>query len=140
MAKVAVVFFSSSGNTEAMANAIVEGAQAAGADVSLFTSGEFDASTVTSYDKIAFGCSAMGAEELDADEFEPMFTEAETKLMGKAIALFGSYGWGDGEWMRTWQARCIDDGAVLITDPLIINEMPDEDGLAQCRELGKLLA
>ena len=138
--KVAVVFWSSTGNTEAMANAVAEGAKAAGAEVTLLTCAEFDVNTVAEYDSLLFGCPAMGAETLEESEFEPMFMEVEGKLAGKKVALFGSYGWGDGEWMRSWEERCEAGGIVLAAESLIINETPDDDGLAQCKALGAELA
>ena len=94
MSKVAVVYWSGTGNTEAMANAVLEGAKAAGADASIFTASEFDGSRVAEFDGIAFGCPAMGAEVLEESEFEPMFNSCESSLSGKKLALFGSYGWG----------------------------------------------
>ena len=103
MSKIAVVYWSGTGNTEAMANAVLEGAKAAGADAALFTADAFDASQVDAFDAIAFGCPSMGVEELEDGEFEPMFSACEGALNGKKIALFGSYGWGDGEWMRNWK-------------------------------------
>lgn len=102
MSKIAVVFWSGTGNTEAMADAVAEGAKGAGAEVSVFNVTDFSADKVDEFDAIAFGCPAMGAETLEDSEFEPVFNECEPKLNGKKIALFGSYGWGDGEWMRTW--------------------------------------
>ncbi|MDR1132051.1 MAG: flavodoxin [Oscillospiraceae bacterium] len=138
MKKIAVVYWSGTGNTEAMAKAIAEGVKAADAEVSLFTASEFSAGSVPNYDKIAFGCPSMGAEQLEETEFEPMFVSAEGALSGKELALFGSYGWGDGSWMREWQARCEGLGAYLYGgEGLIINETPDEDGLRKCREFGK---
>ena len=101
--KIAVVYWSSTGNTEAMAQAVVEGAKHAGAEAELFTAAEFDGGKMDEFDAVAFGCPAMGAEELEDGEFAPMFETCESKLSGKKIALFGSYGWGDGEWMRTWE-------------------------------------
>ena len=100
MSKIAVVYWSGTGNTEAMAKAVLEGAKEKGAEVVLLTPDEFDVSMMDSYDAIAFGCPAMGAEVLEEEEFEPMFASCESKLSGKRIALFGSYGWGDGEWRR----------------------------------------
>ncbi len=100
MSKVAVVYWSGTGNTEAMANQVVAGARQAGAEVSLFTADAFDADKMDAFDAIAFGCPSMGAEQLEEEEFEPMFSQCEAKLRGKRIALFGSYGWGDGEWMQ----------------------------------------
>ncbi len=103
MSKVAVVYWSGTGNTEAMAYYVTEGAKAAGAEVDVFTSAEFSADKAGEYPAIAFGCPSMGAEQLEESEFEPMFEEVKTKLGGKRIGLFGSYGWGDGEWMRIWK-------------------------------------
>ena len=106
MSKVAVVYWSGTGNTALMAQAVAEGAKAKGAECDLLTSAEFTADMVDNYDTIAFGCPAMGAEVLEESEFEPMFAECEPALNGKKIAIFGSYGWGSGEWMATWEAQC----------------------------------
>src|SRR5699024_10071789 len=111
-----------------------------GAEVSLLTASEFSPEQVSEYDAIAFGCPSMGSEQLEESEFEPMFTACEGRLSGKSIALFGSYGWGDGEWMRSWEARCNDDGANLVCDSVICNEAPDEEALSACRALGAALA
>ena len=138
--KIAVVYWSSTGNTEAMANAVAEGARKAGASAELFTATEFDGGKVDAFDAIAFGCPAMGAEELEDSEFAPMFESCESKLSGKKIALFGSYGWGDGEWIRTWEDTCRNDGASLVCDSVICQEAPDDDALNACRSLGEALA
>ena len=122
-----------------MANAVLEGVKEAGGEGTLFTSAEFDVSMIDSYDAIAFGCPSMGVEELEESEFAPMFSKCEAKLGGKRIALFGSYGWGDGEWMRTWENTCKDDNAVLVCDPVICNEAPNAEAVRLCRELGKAL-
>ncbi|MCD8108128.1 MAG: flavodoxin [Oscillospiraceae bacterium] len=139
MSKVAVVYWSGTGNTEQMANAVLEGIKNAGGEGSLFTASEFDTSTVTAYDAIAFGCSAMGDEQLEDSEFEPMFNACEPSLNGKKIALFGSYGWGDGEWMRTWEETCKGDGTILATESVICNEAPDDEAISACQSLGKAL-
>lgn len=139
MSKVAVVYWSSTGNTEAMANAVAEGAKEAGAEVSLLETSAFSADKVDEFDAIAFGCPAMGAEVLEEDEFDPMFTECESKLAGKRIALFGSYGWGDGEWMADWEKRCKDDGAVLAIESVICLETPDDEATEKCKALGAAL-
>ncbi len=139
MSKVAVVYWSGTGNTEAMANAVAEGAKENGAEVSVLTSAEFDSSQVDNYDAIAFGCPAMGAEELEDSEFLPMFEDCEPKLKDKKIALFGSYGWGDGEWMRTWEESCTSDGAVLATESVICSDAPDDDAITSCKALGTSL-
>ena len=137
--KIAIVYWSGTGNTEAMAKEIAVGARGKGASVDLFPAADFEASKAGSYDVLAFGCPAMGAEELEEDEFAPMFEAVEPELSGKKVALFGSYGWGDGEWMRTWQEQVEGDGANMVADGLIVNEEPDEDGLAQCKALGEQL-
>lgn len=140
MRKVAVVYWSGTGNTEAMAAAVAEGIREKGAEAALFTATEFDASMVDDFDAIAFGCPSMGAEQLEESEFEPMFSACEPKLQGKKIALFGSYGWGDGEWMRNWEETCAADGAVLACESVICNDAPDGDAEAACRSLGAALA
>ena len=140
MGKIAVVYWSGTGNTETMANAVLEGAKGKGADAVLFTSAEFDVSMMDAYDAVAFGCPAMGDEVLEESEFEPMFSSCEPKLSGKKIALFGSYGWGDGEWMREWETNCKQAGAVLACESVICNEMPDDEGIQSCRTLGEMLA
>lgn len=133
--KKAVIYWSGTGNTEAMAIAVAEGAEA-----ELFSVSEFSGD-IAEYDAIAFGCPAMGAEVLEEDEFEPFFTAVEGALNGKKVALFGSYGWGDGEWMRNWVDRVKETGAVLIDEEgLMVNETPSDDDLAACREYGKKLA
>ena len=138
--KIAVVFWSQTGNTEIMANKVAEGAQEAGAQVDVLTPDAFSAGAAAGYDAIAFGCPAMGDEVLEEAEFEPMFADVEGALGGKKIALFGSYGWGDGQWMRDWVERCRNAGANLIGEGLILNGTPDADGEAQCVELGKQIA
>ena len=138
--KVAVVYWSGTGNTEAMAQAVVEGAQKVGAETELFSATEFDSDKMNLFDAVAFGCPAMGAEELEDGEFAPMFEGCESKLSGKKIALFGSYGWGDGEWMRTWEDTCQGKGAALACDSVICQETPDDDALTACRQLGEALA
>ncbi len=140
MSKIAVVYWSGTGNTEAMSTAVLEGIIEAGGEGVVFTSAEFDVSMIDSYDAIAFGCPSMGVEELEESEFAPMFAKCEAKLDGKRIALFGSYGWGDGEWMRNWEELCRSDNAVLVCDPVICNEAPDDEAVSLCRDLGKALA
>lgn len=139
MSKIAVVYWSGTGNTEAMAEEVANGAKAAGAEVESFTTDDFAADKMNDYDAVAFGCPAMGDEVLEEDEFEPLFEDCKAKLSGKKIALFGSYGWGDGEWMRTWEETCKADGAVLACDSVLANEAPDDDAVAACQALGKAL-
>lgn len=138
MSKSAVIYWSGTGNTEAMAQAVLDGLNGAGEDAALFSADSVRAADAVQYDKLALGCPAMGAEVLEESVFEPFFTELEPLLSGKKVALFGSYGWGDGQWMRDWVQRTNDANANIYTDEgLMINETPDEDGLAKCREFGK---
>ena len=139
MSKIAVVYWSGTGNTEAMANAVADGARNAGASVEVFTADGFSASMMDDYDAIAFGCPSMGAEQLEESEFEPMFTDCQSKLFGKKIALFGSYGWGDGEWMRNWEDTCRNAGGELAYDSVICQDAPDDEAEANCRSLGAAL-
>ncbi|MBQ3885147.1 MAG: flavodoxin [Ruminococcus sp.] len=133
--KTAVIFWSGTGNTEAMAKAVAEGANAELFEVSDFSGNAAD------YDAFAFGCPAMGAEVLEEDTFEPFFTGIEGSLSGKKVLLFGSYGWGDGEWMRNWYDRTKAAGADLIGDEgFIVNEAPSDDDLAKLKELAAQLA
>lgn len=136
MKKTAVVYWSGTGNTQAMAEAVLEGAQSAGAQAELFTAAEFTADNANSYDTFAFGCPSMGAEQLEESEFEPMFSDVLPHLSGKSVGLFGSYGWGDGEWMRSWTQQCTDAGCRLIGDSVICNDAPDDEALENCRALG----
>ena len=140
MRKIAVVYWSGTGNTEAMAASVAEGVQDAGAEAVVMTASEFDVTMMDTFDAVAFGCPSMGAEELEESEFAPMFSACEAKLSGKRIALFGSYGWGDGEWMRTWEENCKNNGADLVCEPVICNEAPDDEAIAACKALGTALA
>ena len=140
MSKIAVVYWSGTGNTQQMAEAVAGGAKKAGAEAELIFVSDFTADMMDNFDAVAFGCPSMGSEELEDSEFQPVFEACEAKLSGKKIALFGSYGWGDGEWMRTWADTCKNDGAVLAAEPVICNDAPDDDALAQCEALGAALA
>ena len=139
--KTAVVYWSGTGNTEAMARAVAEGMTAAGAEAVLLTPAEVAPGDLNAYDAIAFGCPAMGSEVLEEMDFQPMFDACKNMLSGKRVALFGSYGWGDGQWMRDWVERAQGDGAqVFGGEGLICNEAPDDDVQAACRKLGADLA
>ena len=141
MSKIAVIYWSMTGNTEAMAHAIAEGAQEAGAQADIMQVSEITPDQALTYPKLALGCPAMGAEVLEEAEFEPFFTQMEGRLTGKSVALFGSYGWGDGQWMRDWWARCDDASANLYgTEGLIVNDAPDDAAQETCRQLGQKLA
>lgn len=134
MSKVAVVFWSQSGNTQSMAEAVAEGAGTDTIEVS-----SFSAADAAGYDAFAFGCPAMGAEELESDEFAPVWEACIPELADKPVALFGSYGWGDGEWMETWKSEA-EDAGVKVVSTIICNDAPDDDVLSQLRSLGEELA
>ena len=140
MSKVAVVFWSGTGNTEAMAKAVLKGAQGAGATAQLFSASDFDESKVAGFDGFAFGCPAMGSEALEDSEFEPLFDSVKGSLAGKKVALFGSYGWGDGEWMRSWEDDCAAAGISLATESVICNDAPDDEATEACKALGAAIA
>lgn len=139
MSKIAVVYWSGTGNTEEMAYHVAEGAKGTNADVSLIEAENFGSDKMDSYDAIAFGCPAMGAEVLEETIFEPMFQDCKTKLENKRIALFGSYGWGDGEWMRNWEEECKEAGAVLVCDSVMCTDSPDAEAVRDCKALGEAL-
>ena len=137
MSKVAVVYWSGTGNTEAMANAIEKGLKEGGADTTLVSVGDFSADQMKDFDAFAFGCPAMGDEVLEEGEFEPFFTDAEKNLSGVPTILFGSYGWGGGAYMEDWSKRTKDAGAKLFQDGLTCENEPDDDAIAACEKLGK---
>ena len=137
MSKTVVIYWSGTGNTEAMANGVFEGVKEVNPEGEIFDVSSVTAEKASEYDTLILGCPAMGDEVLEEDEFEPFFAELEGKIAGKNVALFGSYGWGDGEWMRNWEKRVKDAGANLLGEGLIINDSPDDDGILSCREFGK---
>ncbi len=137
--KTAVIFESLTGNTEAMAQAIYEGAvETAGKDsVTLSKAGDITADDASKFDMLILGSPAMGSEVLEEETFEPFFSDLEGKLSGKKVALFGSYDWGDGQWMRDWEDRCRAAGAVIFkNEGLILRNTPDDDGIAECKKFG----
>lgn len=139
MSKIAVVYWSGTGNTEAMANAVVDGAKQKGAEVDLVKCSDFTVNDVEQYDAIAFGCPSMGAEQLEENEFEPMFTSVEDNLAGKKVGLFGSWGWGNGAWMLDWEERTRSKGADLVPSVTCM-EAPDAEAIQACEALGETLA
>ena len=137
--KTAVIYWSGTGNTEAMARAVAEGMTAAGAEAALLTPDQVQPGDLNAYGAIAFGCPAMGSEVLEEMEFQPMFDACKRSLGGKRVALFGSYGWGDGEWMRTWESDCAAAGITLCAECVICQDEPDDAALAACAALGEAL-
>ena len=141
MDKVYIIFWTQGGNTGAMAQAIGDGVQAAGKEPVFLSPSEADINELKELPGFAMGCPAMGAEVLEEAEMEPFVAEVEGFASGKKIALFGSYGWGDGEWMRDWEARMQSAGAELVGGAgLMCHETPDAEGLEECKELGRQLA
>ena len=136
---ISVVYWSGTGNTQAMAEAVAEGIKAAGQEAELLEVGDADAKTVAAVDAFALGCPAMGAEVLEESEMEPFVEELESYVSGKKILLFGSYGWGDGEWMRNWEESCKEAGANLVCDSVICQEEPDDEATDACKALGAAL-
>ncbi len=134
--KSIIVYWSGTGNTEAMAQAVYEGAKEAGVDVKLCNVAQVG--DISEYDVLLLGCPAMGAEELESEEFEPFFSSIEGNINGKNIGLFGSYDWGDGEWMRTWQERVQNAGGIMLAEGIIANNEPDDEAIDACKSLGKL--
>lgn len=135
--KIHVVFWSGTGNTEAMARAVAEGAKREGAEVRLIPVSEATASDVESADAVALGCPSMGAEALEESEMEPFVASIEASVIkDKVLGLFGAYDWGDGQWMRDWTERMTQAGAKLAAEGFAVRNTPDEAGLAACRVLG----
>ncbi len=132
-----IIYWSGTGNTEMMAKAIEEGAKGAGADVQLIEVSDATLDDVKNAEVVMMGCPSMGAEVLEETVMEPFVESLEGQVTGKKVALFGSYGWGNGEWMDDWNERMEGYGATLVVDSLILNETPDDDGLAQCQDFGK---
>ncbi len=141
METVKIVFWSQGGNTAAMAAAVAEGVQEAGSKAEIINVSDASAADLQSMKGFALGCPAMGAEVLEEMEMEPFMCELEGSLAGKSVGLFGSYGWGDGQWMRDWEERCKAAGAAVVGgEGVICQETPDDDAIASCRALGRALA
>ena len=140
MAKVAIVYWSVSGNTEAMAQAVEEGAKSAGAETFLSFVSDTSAADISAYDHIILGCPAMGNEELEEYEFEPFFDELLPQMKGKKVGIFGSYAWNQGDWIKTWKERMEEAGVTLAADPVKAYSYPDDDALAACKALGETIA
>ena len=141
MSKITVAYWSGTGNTEAMAEAVGEGIKAAGKECAVVSISDISASDLEGETSFALGCPAMGAEELEETEMEPFVAELEGSVSGKKIGLFGSYGWGDGQWMRDWASRFENAGAVIVGgEGVICVEAPDDEAVNACKKLGNELA
>ena len=139
MSKVSIVYWTQGGNTQAMAEAIGEGVTAAGGEADVVFVSDANIADLKAEGAFAFGCPAMGAEVLEEMEMEPFVQDVERFANGKNIALFGSYGWGDGEWMRNWEESCKEAGANLVCDSVICQEEPDDEATDACKALGAAL-
>ena len=137
---VSVVYWSGTGNTQTMAEAVAEGIRMAGQEPAVLEVSAADPAALASGNAFALGCPSMGAEQLEETEMEPFVEALEPLVSGKNILLFGSYGWGDGEWMRSWQARVVSNGGVMVEDGIIANNTPDDAALSACRALGEKAA
>ena len=140
MKNIAIIYWTGTGNTESMAEGIMEGAKNGDTQVRLLNVGDAKTEDVSNSDAIAFGCPSMGAEELEESEMEPFIESIASAVKGKNIILFGSYGWGNGEWMTDWQERMEGYGANVIVDGFIINNDADKEGIEKCKEIGALLS
>lgn len=136
MKKVAIVYWSGTGNTAAMAQLVKKGVIEGGAAPTILEASDFGPARLGEFDAVIFGCPAMGAEELEPDEFEPMFADCEKQLKGRTVGLFGSYEWNEGEWMETWQERTEADGANVV-GAVIAYDYPDAAAEEECVGLGK---
>lgn len=135
MSKVAVIYWSGTGNTEEMTNAIADRLKEKEIDIDIYQASGFDASKLADYDGFAFGCPAMGDESLEDGEFEPMFESVESKLDSKPVVIFGSYEWNDGQWMLDWQERCKNSNINLASDGLAVYSSPEDDDIESCQDL-----
>ena len=137
MSKIAVIFWTSTGNTEVMADAVMESLKGADIEGIKIPASQIEINTVSDYDAFAFGCPAMGDEQLDEYEFEPMFNSVLPLIAGKPVVLFGSYGWGDGEWMRKWEETCINNGIIPLKT-YIANYTPDDSTIENLTKVSEL--
>ena len=140
MSNIQVVFWSQSGNTEAMANAVADGIRKAGKEADVVFVSDASIDELKSAKVFALGCPAMGAEVLEEGEMEPFVSDLEMSVSGKTIGLFGSYGWGGGDWMGKWLNNCRGLSAKLVSGGVACCGEPDGDALTECVNLGRALA
>lgn len=140
MKNYAVIYWSGTGNTEIMAKSVFKGIKELNSEVEIYNVSEITVEDAKKFSHIAFGCPSMGAEVLEETEFDPFFTKLEGSLSGIKVALFGSYGWGDGEWMRDWETRTENAGAQLFEEGLILGDKPTSEGEDECYQFGKKFA
>ena len=134
--KKAIVYSTTTGNTEKMAEAVKSGAEKSGAEVIYTTADAANADEVLASDLILLGSPAMGDEVLE-DSMETFFASIEGKISGKKIGIFGSYDWGDGQWLRDWADRVTAAGATCVNGEGLKNHL-DEIEEDACKALGAL--
>ena len=140
MSEVIVAFWTGTGNTAEMAEYVAEGIREGGAEAKVVSVDDISAADLKDAKAFALGCPSMGVEELEESEMEPFMESISKDISGKKIVLFGSYGWGDGEWMQNWEQRIKDCGGIIIEDSVICNEAPEEDNLNHLKSLGEKYA
>ncbi len=140
MKSIAIIYWSGTGNTQAMAEAIAQGIEEEGKSADLMEVSEAEGKDITAYQGVLLGCPSMGDEVLEEGEFEPFYTAIENDLQNKQVGLFGSYGWGDGQWMRDWEERAKEAGLKVFEEGLIVNETPNQKDIDQCMAFGKRFA
>lgn len=140
MKKISIIYWSGTGNTEAMAKGIKKGAEGENTNVKLINVGDASVDDVLNADLVVLGCPAMGDEQLEESEMEPFIESISEAVKGKGVVLFGSYGWGSGDWMDNWQEQMEGFGANLVEESLMINNEPDDEGIKQCEKLGEKIA
>lgn len=139
MAEVKIIYWSGTGNTAVMAQSVADGVAAAGAEAKIIPVENAGAADIADVKAFALGCPSMGAEQLEESSMEPFVEEILGSVSGKKILLFGSYGWGDGEWMRNWEDSCKEAGANLVCESVICQEEPDDEATEACKALGAAL-
>ena len=141
MSEIVVVYWSGTGNTEAMAGFVGQGIKEGGKEAKVVSVSDITPDALKDCPVFALGCPSMGSEQLEEAEMEPFIEEIESLVSGKTILLFGSYGWGDGEWMRDWAERMKNAGAVLLREEgIITNDAPEDDMLEELKAAGQELA
>lgn len=134
-----IVYWSGTGNTEKMAMLIAQGVIEAGKIAEVISVNNATSDIFDSEEIIILGCSAMGDEVIEESEFDPFIEEISSKIQGKKVALFGSYGWGDGRWMKEWEERMSNYGCQLVAEGLIVNYEPEDDS-KECLDFGRFIA
>ncbi|MBB6625324.1 flavodoxin [Clostridium gasigenes] len=134
-----IIYWSGTGNTEDIANLIAKGIEDGGKEAELINISNNSVDNIEE-EVVVLGCAAMGNEELEESEFIPALEKLQDTLKSKKVALFGSYGWGDGEWMRIWEESMTSMGIQVLLEPLIINYAPEGEAIKECIDYGSQIA